>query len=211
MKITLIILGAIICLLVLLLFLPLTVNLAFCDELILKIKYSGITVFDSEKRVNLKKGKKRKKQVEQKAEDNSPKKEGFLKKTYNQKGLLGTVSYFSEILTLLLKKLWWVIKHFKFRKFRLNLRVATSDAADTAINYGKICSTVYPVISFLETNADFKAKEINIKADFDKTDSEFQLWASVTTRFFFWLVAAIAALFEFLKLQRKEREKYERK
>lgn len=211
MKITLIILGAIISLLVLLCFLPLTVNLAFCDELILKIKYSGITVFDSEKRVNLKKGKKRKKQVEQKAEDTAPKKENFFKKTYKQKGLLGTVSYFSEILTLLLKKLWWVIKHFKFRKFRLNLSVATSDAADTAINYGKICSTVYPVISFLETNADFKAKEININADFDKTDSEFQIWASVTTRVFFWLVAAIAVLFEFLKLQRKEREKYERK
>ena len=125
--------------------------------------------------------------------------------------MLGTVRYFSEILILLLKKLWWVVKHFKFRKFRLNLNVATHDAANTAINYGKICSAVYPVISFLETNADFKAKEVNIKADFDKSDSRFQISTSVTTRVFFWLVAAIASLFEFLKLQRKEREKYERK
>ena len=112
---------------------------------------------------------------------------------------------------LLLKKLWWVVKKFKFRRFYLNLSVATNDAASTAINYGKICSAVYPIISFLETNADFKAKEINISADFDKSDSEFKISTSVTTRLFFWLVAAISALFEFLKIQRKESEKYERK
>ncbi|MBQ8740566.1 MAG: DUF2953 domain-containing protein [Clostridia bacterium] len=214
MKITLIVLGVIFCLLLLLLFLPLTVDINYENEFVLKIKYSGITFFDSEKRVNLKKSKKKKRQSKEYTEgteESAPQKENFFKKTYKQKGLLGTVRYFSEILILLLKKIWWVIKRFKFRKFRLNLSVATYDAANTAINYGKICSAVYPVISFLETNADFKAKEININADFDKTDSRFQISTLVTTRVFFWLVAAIAALFEFLKLQRKESEKYERK
>ena len=208
MKTVLIVLGVIFSLLLLLAFLPLTVDLSYRDELIFKIRYSGITLFDSEKKVGLKKSKKKPKK---KTEDNTPKKESFFKKTYKQKGLLGTINYLSEILILLLKKLCWVIKRFKFRNFRLNLSVATSDAASTAINYGKICSAVYPVISFLETNADFKAKEINIKADFDETDSRFQISTLVTTRLFFWFVAAIAVLIEFLKLQRKEREKYERK
>lgn len=209
MKIVLIVLGVVICLLLLLLFLPLTVDLNFKNELILKIKYSGITFFDSEKRVNLKNIKKRKKKAEKKRGESTSKKDNFLKKTYKQKGLLGTVSYFSKILILLFKKLWWVIKRFKFRKFKLNLIVATPDAADTAINYGKICSAVYPVLSFLSTNADFKAKEINISADFDKTESGFEISTSVTTRFFFWLVASVSAFFEFLKLQRKESENNE--
>lgn len=211
MKITLIILGAIIGLLLILLFLPLTVDFNFKNELWLKIKYFGITFFNSEKRVKLGKPKKRNKKPQEKAEDRASKKENFFKKTYKQKGLLDTVKYFSEILLLLLKKLWWVVKRFKFRKFKLDLSVATHDAANTAIQYGKICNAVYPTLAFLETNADFKSKEINIKADFDKTESEFQLSTSVTTRVFFWLVAALAVLFEFLKLQRKEREKYERK
>lgn len=206
-----IILCVIICLLLLLLFLPLTVDINYDNEFVLKIKYSGITFFDSEKRVKLKKSKKRKNKPQEKAEDNAPKKENFFKKNYKQKGLLGTIQYFSQIFVLLFKKLWWVIKRFKFRKFKFNLSVATGDAANTAINYGKICSALYPAISFLETNADFKSKQININADFDKTESEFQISAWVTTRLFFWLVAALAFLFGFLKLQRKESEKYERK
>ncbi len=211
MKLSLIILGVIICLLLLLLFLPLTVDVNYENEFVLKIKYSGITFFDSEKRVKLKKAKKRKRKSQEKMKDNAPKKENFFKKTYKQKGLLGAIQYFSKIFVLIFKKLWWVIKRFRFRKFKFNLSVATGDAANTAINYGKICSALYPTISFLETNADFKSKQININADFDKIESEFQIAASVTTRLFFWLVAAIAALFGFLKLQRKESEKYERK
>lgn len=211
MKITLIVLSIVLGLLILLCFLPLTVDLAFCDELILKIRYSGITLFDSEKKVKPKKVKKKKRGFKSKTGDGAPKKENFFKKTYRQKGLLGTVRYFSEILILLFKKLWWVVKHFKFRKFKLDLSVATNDAADTAIQYGKICGAVYPVISFLETNVDFKAKVINVSADFDKTKPEFKISTSVTTRIFFWLVAAVGVFFEFIKLQRKESEKYERK
>ena len=211
MKIALIVLGAIIAILLVLLFLPLSIDLTFAKELRFKIKYFGIIIFDSENNVKLKKAKRAKSGVEEKSEGKKSKKENFLKKTYTQKGLLGTITYFSKILMLLLKKLWWVVKKFKFRRFYLNLSVATNDAASTAINYGKICSAVYPIISFLETNADFKAKEINISADFDKSDSEFKISTSVTTRLFFWLVAAISALFEFLKIQRKESEKYERK
>ena len=211
MKIALIVLGAIIALLLVLLFLPLSIDLTFAKELRFKIKYFGIIIFDSENNVKPKKAKRAKSGVEEKSEGKKSKKENFLKKTYTQKGLLGTITYFSKILMLLLKKLWWVVKKFKFRRFYLNLSVATNDAASTAINYGKICSAVYPIISFLETNADFKAKEINLSADFDKSGSEFKISTSVTTRLFFWLVAAISALFEFLKIQRKESEKYERK
>ncbi len=211
MKIALIILSIVFGLLILLCILPLTVDLSFCDGLVLKIRYSGITVFDNAKRVKYKKKEKTKKKSVPKTDETTPKKENFFKKTYRQKGLLGTVMYFSSILNMLLKKMCWVVRRFKFRKFKLDISVATNDAADTAIQYGKICGAVYPVISFFESNTDFKAREININADFDKTKSEFKTSVSVTTRIFFWLVAAICVLFEFLKLQRKESEKYERK
>ena len=211
MKIVFIILGVVLCLLLLLCFLSLTVDLKFCGELILKIKYSGITFFDSEKKVKVKKSKKGKKQAKEKSQDNAPKKENFFKKTYKQKGLLAAIRYFSEIFILLLKKLCWVIKHFKFRKVYLELSVAAPDAADTALNYGRVCSAVYPVLSFLQSNADFKAKNININADFDKTESKLELSFSVTTKLFFWVVAAMSALFEYLKLQHKESENNERK
>ena len=54
MKIALIVLGAIIALLLVLLFLPLSIDLTFAKELRFKIKYFGIIIFDSEKNVKLK-------------------------------------------------------------------------------------------------------------------------------------------------------------
>ena len=60
MKIALIILVVVVCFLLFLLLLPLTVDLFFEDKLVLKIKYSGITIFDSQKKSDLKKSEKSK-------------------------------------------------------------------------------------------------------------------------------------------------------
>ncbi len=206
--IALVILGVILCLLALLLFLPLTVDLVFDSQLVLKVRYASITIFDSEKKVILKKSKKHQKKDNN---DQASKKQGFIKRIYNQKGLLGTVKYFCELLELLLKKLWRVAKRFKFTRFKLDFTVATLDAAKTAIEYGKICSAMYPVLSLLQSIVKFKPQQVNINADFDKNNFEFKASVMVTTRLFYWLVAALSAAVEFLKLQRKEREKYERK
>ena len=48
--IILIILGIIVLLLLLLLLLPLTIDLAFDNNFMLKVKYSGITVYDNTKK-----------------------------------------------------------------------------------------------------------------------------------------------------------------
>ena len=102
-----------------------------------------------------------------------------------------------------------MIKRFKFRHFCLDLTVASQDSADTAIEYGGICCAVYPVLSLLESTADFKMKQINIDADFNKTQPEFQISFSVTTRLIYWITAAISAITEYYKLQRRECENNE--
>ncbi len=209
MKIALIIIVAIISLILLLLFLPLTVDLTYKKEFMLKIKYLGITIFSNKKRTKTKKNNKK---ASASSDKKSAKKEdGFVKKTYKQKGLLGTISYFSEIFTIVFKKLWRVIKRFEIRRFKLNLTVSTSDAANTAIKYGEVCAAMYPALSLLQANTDFKPKNINISADFDKTKSEFSISFLIKTKLFYWLIAVFGVLKQFLKLQRKEREKYERK
>ncbi len=208
--IAVIILGVVIGLLLILLLLPVTLDLKFDSELILKIKYMGITLFDTQKRVTVKKSKKQKaKSTPQ--EDTSAKKDGFIKKTYKQKGLLGTISYFSDLLAIVIKKLWWAVKRLKFRRFKLDIIIATADAANTAMQYGKICAAVYPITALLQSANDFKAKNINISADFDKTQSQFKTSILVKAQLIYLLITAIGILVQFLKLQRKEREKYERK
>ena len=206
--IALVIFGIILFLIALLLFLPLTVDFEYDSQFVLLLKYAGVTVFDSQKRVSLKKSKRGKKKA---FSDSPSKKQGFVKRIYDQKGFLGTVEYFCKLLQLLLKKIWWVAKRFSFSRFKLDFTVATTDAAKTAIEYGKLCAAVYPVLSLLQAIVRFKPQQVNINADFDKNKYEFNASIRVTTRAFYWLVAALSAAVQFLKLQHKECEKYERK
>lgn len=197
-------------LLFLLLVLPITVKLNYNDGLICIIKYAGIVIFNSEKKVKLKKRKKRKKTHDNTAKNPQTKsKENYFKQIYKQKGFSGTVKYFFEIGIIVIKELWWVLKKFKFRNFRLRIVTATDDAANTAIEYGAICCAVYPVLSFLENKANFKNKSIDVYADFDKTEPEFAASIDVTVRFIYFLIAAISLLIEYIKIKRKESEKNE--
>lgn len=203
----------VILLLLIILILPVTADLSYKNELSYRFKYAGITLFNSEKRVNIKKVKRKKKSKKQSGEQPSAEKEGkkenFFKKIYDKKGFFGTVKYCANLLGIILKRLWRVIKRFKFRHFCLDLTVASQDSADTAIEYGGICCAVYPVLSLLESTADFKMKQININADFNKTQPEFQISFSVTTRLIYWITAAISAITEYYKLQRRECENNE--
>lgn len=208
-----IIILSVVLVLFILLLLPITVDLSFVKKLSYRIKYAGFVLLNSEKKVEIKKAKKQKRQSQNDvmSKEQSSKKDSFFKKTYKQKGFYGTVKYFSELLMMLLKKLWFVVKHLKFTRFKLDITVATDNAANTAIEYGGICSAVYPILAFLGTNADFKSKEVDISTDFDKTESTITASISVTTRLIYCLIVAVSAIFEFLRLQHKESEKHERK
>ena len=210
--IALIIIGAVVVFIAILLFLPVKIDLNYDQNFALKIRYFGITVFNNQNNRKPKNNKKKsKKQTVEKKNKAKKKKDNFIVSTYKQKGLLGSIDYFGKILALVLKKLWWLLKRFKFRKFKLNLTVATNDAANTAIKYGRICAACYPTISLLETFADFKAKEINIDADFDKKESDFKISFTMSTKLIFLITVTVSAITQYLKLQRKESEKNERK
>lgn len=208
--IALIIIGAIVGLLLIAIFLPITIDVSYDSEFLIKIKYSGITVFDNKKSEKKQKNK-YKKQSKPNKKSAKTKKDNFFIRTYKQKGLMGTIKYFSTILKIVLKKLMWLLKKFKFRRFKFDLTVATSDAADTAIKYGEVCAATYPVFALIQSVADFKPKDINISADFDKSKWEFKCETLVKTSAINWIIAGISVLIEIFKIQRKESEENERK
>lgn len=206
MTIVLVILGAIVLLLLTLLFLPLTIDFKYYDKVKVSVKYLGIKIFDSDKKDKVKKRKNSKQNKNQNTIP-EPKRENFIKKIYKQKGLNGTISYFSDILILLLKRLCWIVKRFRFRRFVFDLVVASGDAAKTAIQYGKICTVLYPVFSLLQSTVDIKTNEINVNADFEKSKWEFKSSILVKTKALYWLITAVYLLIQISKLQHKECEK----
>ena len=208
MEIFFIVLGAIIVVLITLLILPVKLRVDYDKELTFTIKYLGFTLLDSEEED--KESKKVLKKVQSTA---LPTDKESIKSTYKQKGITGTIKYYGDVLLLILKRLRWIIRFVKIRKFVFDLSIASDNAADTAIEYGEVCCVIYPIISFIQTNTNFKFKtdNINISPDFDSTDSKLKASVLVKAKLIICLIAIAGLLWVYTKKQRKESEKNERK
>ena len=87
-----------------------------------------------------------------------------------------------DYLKIVLTKFKKLLSHTRFKKAVLDLTVATEDAADTALLYGKVCSAVYPIISLLDTAMKFDPKHISVKTDFASTKMKFYLSGVIKVR-----------------------------
>jgi hypothetical protein len=87
----------------------------------------------------------------------------------NKKAISDKVTGFITLFMLLADSALWLVKRIKLKRFGLDIICGGGDAADAAIEYGIVCSAVYPFIGYLETNfkgAD-KALDVNIGCDFE--------------------------------------------
>lgn len=204
MEIFFIVLGAIIVVLITLLILPVKLKVDYDKELTFTLKYLGFTLLDSEEE-----DKETKKVLKKVQSTALPTDKESIKSTYKQKGITGTIKYYGDVLLLILKRLRWIIRFVKIRKFVFDLSIASDNAADTAIEYGEVCCVIYPIISFIQTNTNFKFKtdNINISPDFDSTDSKLKASVLVKAKLIICLIAIAGLLWDYTKKQRKESEK----
>lgn len=202
----LIILVAVLLLLLAILFLPIDVSVGFLNDFYVKVKFAGIKVFETDGKDN-----EDQEQISEsdesepdkpKKEDSAPKKLfGFLKEKYGFIGAVKTLfSFFSDVLYHIKK----FLKHIKIKKVILNLTVAGQDAAQTAIEYGVACATVYPVTAMLSSCAEIRFKSINVKSDFNSKKCEFGFSASVRLRAFFLGLTAFKVYKEYKQFLLKE-------
>jgi hypothetical protein len=79
------------------------------------------------------------------------------------------VTGFVTVFMLLTDSNLWLTKKIKAKQLKLDIICGGSDAADAAIEYGVVCSAVYPFIGYLETNfkGAEKALDVNIGCDFE--------------------------------------------
>lgn len=79
------------------------------------------------------------------------------------------VTKFITLFMLLADSLIWLVKKIKLKRFGLDVICGGGDAADAAIEYGVVCSAVYPFIGYLETNfkGAERALDVNIGCDFE--------------------------------------------
>ena len=181
----------------LLLFIPISVHIMYNGELVVKLKIAGIKAFVTEPKEDIKEpspdtesDKKAKKQTE-----NAFNK---LKKKY---GFAGAVKEVFAFVRAVLERLKRQFRHIAVRRLCLDIKVASEDAATTAIEYGAVCSAVYPALSFIDSIANVKMKSINVAADFNSDKSDFGFSAIIRARILFLIIMAFGVFSEYNKFK----------
>ena len=120
-----------------------------------------------------------------------------------------TVLLVIDIIKSVLPPLYNLLKKVRITSLTVDITVAGEDAAQTAINYGKINALFHSSFAALQNFVKVKAKRIKIECDFLKTESEQMIFFKVKIRIFFVIIAFLRMGYTFLAntLNRKNKDK----
>lgn len=183
-----------------------TLNGEFFDEFKLNVKWLFLKIDilptkkkDKPKKEKAPKEKKDKPATEEDASETTEKKENIFVKFYNNQGFDGVIQLINNVGKALGKLMTSLKKHIVLRELYLWMTVTGGcDAAETALEYGRICQKVFPTMSFICTNLTVKKYDVEIEPDFlgNKNKAEFAF--SVSVRPIFILNALIVLVFRLL-------------
>lgn len=199
----LIIIGIILLIILTILFLPITLKMKFYEDFFLKVKFFGIKVYEitpegEKEKTETKESAKKQKENPQKKENsllNTAK--GTFSRLKEKKGFAGAVSEVMGFAGRVLSHIKKLLRHINICKVKLDITVATPDAAKTAIDYGTVCQAVYPVAAMLSACAKIGFKEINVKSDFKSEKCDFGFAATVKMQIFYLIIAAFKIFSEY--------------
>lgn len=195
--IPLIIILSVLAFVVLLLFIPISLHIKYYGDFFVKLKIAGIKAYEVEPNEDTQKPKPDT-ESDKKAKKQTEKAFDKLKKKY---GFAGAVREIFVFIKSVLERLKGSLKHIAIRRLCLDIKVSSGDAAATAIEYGAVCAAVYPVLSFIDSTANVKMKNINISADFNSGDSDFGFSVIVRVRIIYLIVMAFGAFSEYNKFK----------
>lgn len=129
--------------------------------------------------------KPKKKKLKKESKTSEPKKEETKKEKQSlvkEKGIVFMLELIKKIADLAHTVLKDFFKHILIKKLQLSIKIAGSDAADTAIKYGQCCSAAYPAVSIIASSMNCPKYGVDILPDFNenaKSDIKFEFMARV--------------------------------
>ncbi len=105
---------------------------------------------------------------EEKKEEEQPakKKDNILVTFYKAEGFDGALTLIKKACSYLKTFFGNLLYGFVVDEFYLDMRCTKADAAATAIYYGEVCATVFPMLASLASRCRLKKYDINIYPDF---------------------------------------------
>lgn len=150
--------------------------------------------------------KKEKPQEEPKKEEEPPKeeqpqekKDNIFKRFYNNQGFDGVVELINNAAYALTRMMNSFKKHIVIREIYLFMTVSSdTDAAETALEYGRICQKVFPALSFICSTLPVRKYDAEIEPDFLGKKNKAQFAFSISVRPIFFINAAVVMAFRML-------------
>lgn len=124
--------------------------------------------------------------LNKKRREEKQKKNSF-KKLFKNRSLKEALNSAADILCTLFKKARFVIKRVRIEQFRLYIKVASDDAALTAIEYGAVCGIVYPALSLIADNKKGIDENINISCDYNSESPQLEFYLKASLRLIYLL------------------------
>ena len=192
---------------VLILSIKIQVDTEYIDEFTADVKWLFITVPiypTKEKTKKPKKPKKEKPKKEEKPKEEKP--EGgensivkMFKNFYNNQGFDGVMKLLDNTVDATEKMASSCKKHFVFQKLYLWMSVSKNhDAGGTALEYGRICQKVYPIMGYICSNFPVREYDCVIEPDFLGSINKARFAVSFSLRPIFFIAAGTAFAFRML-------------
>ena len=167
------IIGGILLFLLLLLLLPVHLYAAFQGELLVRVRYLFIVkqLFPS-KAKKPEKGKKDTSVKKAKDKKKEEKEQPSFGQMLREDGVSATLSYYKNLASLAATGVKKLLHVLVVDNLDVKLCIAAPDAAQTALEYGKVCAAVYPAQALLETVIKVKKRTVSIAPDFLREEGE---------------------------------------
>lgn len=94
------------------------------------------------------------------------------KNAVSEKGICQVLADLGSAVKAIFARIFGLLRKGVFYRFDLNIVVGDEDAADAAMNYGRICAIVYPTVTMLDSAMKFKQRSVSIRCDFDEEETQ---------------------------------------
>ena len=179
---------------------PVEVLASYTDTLTLTVKvlfYKKKLLPSPPKPPKPKPEKKPEDKPEKKEEDSKKdkkEKKSYLTKLREKKGLGGLISLFTSLAKIAAGALKGIFAHTVIHKLNVGIALSSGDAASTAVNYGRVCSVLYPAVDIIVNSTVCKSYNVTVEPVFDdEKDTEIYAELHAHLRIIFALIEAVKA------------------
>ncbi len=189
--IALYILGAFALLIFLLLFSSVSVSCRVDDDVKVKIRYLFL-------KFNLPKHRKKSKAKTSQKKQAKP---SYIKQLIEQNGLLGAIKELLFIVKTILSRGMNLAHHIRVKRFNMVVTAASDDPAKTAVEYGALCSVVFPALSGFQSLMKWNDRktEVLVNSDFCAEKPTLFIDFKIKLKLFFIVKAGLSVIWALTK------------